>query len=395
MIQLCFGDSVKGTLTCAPHIGNTIGGATAVVISTDKPLDTPLQKAAFAVYRTLAAPFYKRRAQKQEARRRAEAVPVDYESNDVIALLGDLNEGPIAGGLMSEARKEVVRAWLCFSPHGDTAGTDADVEPYWQACQKDLQTLLTRAHTGEPVRIWYDHTPASLCGLHAAAALLEDAPCQITVVETPELETKNGVTRRAPLGERGPTEMGALLQYERPRQTPTATPLPPAGAACKWKRPLAPSKPPLDQRPRRGFYDAMILSEAPANENAVAQLIGKAGRMPPGHQRPAHLPPHRTPETIRQISLRPTQPRPLPGNHPQGVTYRQFLHNIKPLLFGQGVLFQYFIIIDQAAIGQDLSPASVMAPRRTLNSTRPPSCLTAMAVISSAAFQQALRMPGR
>ena len=40
MIQLCFGDSVKGTLTCAPHIGNTIGGATAVVISTDKPLDT-------------------------------------------------------------------------------------------------------------------------------------------------------------------------------------------------------------------------------------------------------------------------------------------------------------------------------------------------------------------
>lgn len=49
MIQLCFGDSVKGTLTCAPHIGNTIGGATAVVISTDKPLDTPLQKAAFAV----------------------------------------------------------------------------------------------------------------------------------------------------------------------------------------------------------------------------------------------------------------------------------------------------------------------------------------------------------
>ena len=88
MIQLCFGDSVKGTLTCAPHIGNTIGGATAVVISTDKPLDTPLQKAAFAVYRTLAAPFYKRRAQKQEARRRAEADPVDYESNHVIALLG-------------------------------------------------------------------------------------------------------------------------------------------------------------------------------------------------------------------------------------------------------------------------------------------------------------------
>ena len=49
MLQLCFGDSVKGSLTCAPHIGNTIGGATAVVLSSAKPLETPLQKAAFAV----------------------------------------------------------------------------------------------------------------------------------------------------------------------------------------------------------------------------------------------------------------------------------------------------------------------------------------------------------
>ena len=240
MIQLCFGDSVKGTLTCAPHIGNTIGGATAVVISTDKPLDTPLQKVAFAVYRTLAAPLYKRRAQKQEARRRAKAVPVDYESNDVIALLGDLNEGPIAGDLMSEARKEVVRAWLCFSPHGDKAGTDADVEPYWQACQKDLQTLLTRAHTGEPVRIWYDHTPANLCGLHASAALLEDAPCQITVVEPPEFETKNAVP---PWVSAAPPRWVHCYNTSVPCPTPTATPLPPAGTACKRKTlRFAPSK---------------------------------------------------------------------------------------------------------------------------------------------------------
>ncbi len=276
MLQLCFGDSIKGALTCAPHIGNTIGGATAVILSTDNPLDTPLKKAAFAVYRTLAAPFYKRRAQKQEARRRAEAVPVDYEPNDVVALLGDLNEGPIAGDLMSDARKEFVRAWLCFSPHGDETATDADVEQYWQACQKDLQTLMTRARAGEPVRIWYDHTPASLCGLYAAAALLEDAPCQITVIETPELETKDGVTRRANLGERGPTEMGALLQYERP--------LPDAdrhALAAHWRK-LQQENAPLraEQNGRltsvpADFYDAMILSKAPANEIMVAQLIGK------------------------------------------------------------------------------------------------------------------------
>ena len=276
MLQLCFGDSVKGSLVCAPHIGNTIGGATAVIISTDKPLDTPLKKAAFAVYRTLAAPFYKRRAQKQEARRRAEAVPVDYEPNDVVALLGDLNEGPIAGDLMSDARKEVVRAWLCFSPHGDETATDADVEQYWQACQKDLQTLLTRARAGEPVRIWYNHTPANLCGLYAAAALLEDAPCQITVIETPELETKDGVTRRAALGERGPTEMGALLQYERPLPDADRRAL-----AAHWRSLQAENAPLRAEQNGHltsvpaDFYDTMILSKAPANEIMVAQLIGK------------------------------------------------------------------------------------------------------------------------
>lgn len=276
MLQLCFGDSIKGSLVCAPHIGNTVGGATAVIISTDKPLETPLQKAAFAVYRTLATPFYKRRAQKQEARRRAEAVPVDYEPNDVVALLGGLNEGPIAGDLMSDARKDFVRGWLCFSPHGDEAGTDADVEQYWQASQKDLQTLLTRANAGEPVRIWCDHTPGAQCGLHTAAALLEDAPCEITVVETPELETKDGVTRRAALGERGPAEMGSLLKYERPLSAADRHAL-----ADHWRSlqaENAPLRAMADSELRSvpaDFYDTTILSKAPAGEFVIAQLIGK------------------------------------------------------------------------------------------------------------------------
>ncbi len=276
MLQLCFGDSVKGSLVCAPHMGKTLGGTTAVIISTDKPLETPLQKAAFAVYRTLAAPFYKRRAQKQEVRRCAEAVPVDYEPNDVVALLGNLNEGPIVDSLMSDARKAFVQDWLCFSPHGDEAGTDADMEQYWQARQKDLQTLLARADAGEPVRIWCDFTPGVQCGLYAAAALLEDTPCEITVVQSPEFETKDGVTRRAALGERGPGEMGALLRYERP--------LPDAdrhALAAHWRKlqqENAPLRAEINGRLTSvpaDFYDATIVSKAPAGEFMTAQLIGK------------------------------------------------------------------------------------------------------------------------
>lgn len=276
MLQLCFGDSVKGSLTCAPHIGNTIGGATAVVLSSAKPLETPLQKAAFAVYRTLTAPFYKHRAQKEQARRCAEAVPVDYEPNDVLALLGGLNEGPVAGDLMSDARKEFVRTWLCFSPHGDAPASEADAEHYWQACQTDLQALLTRSAAGEPLRIWCDFTPGSRCGLHAAAALLEDAPCEITVVEPPELETNGSVTRRAALGERGPYEMGALLKYERPLPAADRQAL-----AARWHTLQAENAPlravvdgqlcsvPAD------FYDTAILAKVPAGSFLTAQLIGK------------------------------------------------------------------------------------------------------------------------
>ena len=276
MIQLCFGDSVKGSLKCAPHISNTLGGATAVILSSAKPLDTPLKRAAFSVYRTVAAPFYKRRAQKEEARRCAAAVPVDYEPDDVLALIPNLNEGPIAGDLMSETRKDQVRAWLCFSPHGDEAGTSADVEQYWQACQYDLQTLLTRAGTGEQVRIWYDYTPGALCGLYAAAALLEDVPCEITLVQPPEREAGDGVIRRAALGERGPAEMGALLKYECPLSTEERHAI-----AARWRK-LQTENAPLRAETdghltsvSADFYDKIILAKAPAGNFMTAQLIGK------------------------------------------------------------------------------------------------------------------------
>lgn len=275
MLQLCFGDSVKGSLKCAPVFGREIGGATAVVLASTKPLDTPLKKAAFSVYRTVAAPFYKRRARKAEARRRAEAIPVDYHPDDVLALVAGLNEGPIAGDLLSEARRETVRAWLCFAPHGGDTAVEADVANYWQACQKDLQTLLARAHAGEPVRIWCDYTPDSQCGLHAAAALLEDVPCAVTIVEAPKIETKGTVIRSCTLGERNPGEMGKLLQYERPMADTERHTL-----AAHWRtlqRENAPLRAMVDGKLRSvpiNFYDTAIWAKVPEGEFVTAQLIG-------------------------------------------------------------------------------------------------------------------------
>lgn len=276
MVQLCFGDSVKGMMKCAPLFGNEVGGVTAVVLSSAKPLKNPLEKAAFAVYRRLAAPFYKHRAQKEAARRRAEAVPVDYAPDDVLALPGDLNEGDIAGEILSDARKEYTRNWLCFSPHGEEAANDAELERYWQACCSDLQAICTRAKAGEPVRIWYDDTPGTLCGLYAAAALLETAPCTITVVKAPEWEARGAVTVRAALAERGPGQLGGLLKWERPLPAAERRTL-----ADRWRslqQENAPLRAVMDGKlcsVPPDFYDAAILEKAPAGEFMTAQLIGK------------------------------------------------------------------------------------------------------------------------
>lgn len=84
------------------------------------------------------------------------------------------------------------------------------------------------------------------------------------------------MTRRATLGERGPTEMGALLQYERPLPDTDRHAL-----AARWRSLQAENAPLRAEQNHRltsvpaGFYDAMILSKTPANEIVVAQLIGK------------------------------------------------------------------------------------------------------------------------
>lgn len=275
MIQLCFDDSAKGVLKCAVGYETVRGAAVGVCISPKQPLDTPWKHAAFALYRFFAAPFYKHRARKDNARRVAEAVPVDYQAADVVALAAGLNEGDISGPLDGPARREYVEKLIAANPYGGADTPQTEVDRYWQSVIDDLHTLLTRAGSGEPVRIWYDHTPGCLCGLYAAAALLESLPCAITVMELPA----EGAAR---VNDLGPDKVGRCLPHERPLPDAARHAL-----AARW-RVLQAENAPLraeivllpDETDAQlhsvpaDFYDDAILAHVPAEPTPAARIIG-------------------------------------------------------------------------------------------------------------------------
>ena len=268
MLQLCFDDSAKGVLKCAVGYETVRGAAVGVCISPKQPLDMPWKRAVFAVYRFFAAPLYKHRAKRDNARRVAEALLVDYQAADVVALAAGLNQGDISGPLDGPARREYAERLILANPYGgaDTPQTEAD--RYWQSVTDDLHTLQTRAGSGESVRIWYDHTPGCLCGLHAAAALLEDLPCAITVIALPAEEA-------ARVNDLGPDKVGRCLSRGRP--------LPDAerhALAARWRELQAENAPlraeidgQLCSAPA-DFYDDVILAQVPAEPTPAARIIG-------------------------------------------------------------------------------------------------------------------------
>ena len=70
-----------------------------------------------------------------------------------------------------------------YSTNPGSAQEDtAQTETYWQNCLHDLEALKTRAANGEPVRIWYDNTPDSMCGLLYTSELLCSLDCRVTAV---------------------------------------------------------------------------------------------------------------------------------------------------------------------------------------------------------------------
>ncbi len=176
MLDVCFSDSMKGSLHYAQHCGNSSGRAASVgVIGAGK----------ISWWQRLKA-LKRARAEMRELEKLA--VPLGGSWEDVVGLSFDLSYGDIAAPLDAEdcPRRDIIFQWLTDDPWREPADMWDEAEKSWRDSMSDLDRLKTCASAGEDVRIWADATPSAACGLLFTANLLEGVPCRITVVLPPK-----------------------------------------------------------------------------------------------------------------------------------------------------------------------------------------------------------------
>lgn len=276
MLEVCFGDSMKGALCWAQCGGQAVcSSAIGLIFFGD-------QKPGRRRRRTL-----QKRYRRRQAKLLAQAIPLGGKPEDIVSVSFDLSYGDIAQPIMRTdcPRRRYVFDWLTTDPWNEQEEAESELERFWQSYMDDMEKLTRRAGAGEAVRIWADETPAAACGLRFVAALLRDAPCGIMVVPLPQEERQGGtVVRYASWGEVAPERFGALadsmyVMTDAHRQQ----------LAAQWRtlqRENAPLRAvqhgqvvsvPLD------YYDALLLEECPQQPCTVAWLIGTVlGKRQPG-----------------------------------------------------------------------------------------------------------------
>lgn len=279
MIDLCFSQSVKGSLRIAQH-RNRIGGGKSVIGVIYADGDTPPTEEEQAAYLE--------KARAEQAWRQSRAVPLDGSFEDVLALPLGLDRGDIAAPIEEDCpRQALIRKWIIT----DTLGTPEEAEnharQHWEGCLRDLEALNRRA-AAEPVRIWVDNTPGCRCGLLFAASILTKIKsAEVTMIPIPEwAERYDGtIIQYTGWGEVHPEEFGLYLDRAVPLSQSVLRLL-----AHEWRQlqeENAPLRAYVNGRVMsvgEDFYDHLIRREIPAADSIkVAEVIGNVlGRQKPG-----------------------------------------------------------------------------------------------------------------
>lgn len=265
MLELCFSQSARGGLRCAQHCGG--GGRKIIGVIMGRDDGRPATRKEI------------RQAQKQTQQKREaldrEAIPLGGNPSDVLALSLGLDMGDIREPL-GEARQELQRQWY--------GGNDEDADRDWQETLEGADHLRALG-SGDAVRIWVDHTPASACGLLHAAYLLKDTKAAVSVVPLPHWrEEGKAVVSYQGWGEVEPELFGHFLSREEP--------LPPlilGVMASRWRelqQENAPLRAVVNGRVRsvgEDFYDDLIRRNLPEGRTKIANIIGDVlGRERPG-----------------------------------------------------------------------------------------------------------------
>lgn len=268
MLEVCFSDSVKGSLSLAQHCGNDIGGAVAVGIITN--------------HKGLFSFFAKRKAlkeyRKKEIALHKQAVPLGGNREDIAGVSFGLSEGDITSPIClgNCPRKDYIRSVFSFDRYNEEADMEASIDEFWTNCINDLEKLKSNP---PQIRVWLDCTPDAQCGLLFLADLLKDSQTEIHIVELPSKITRedNCIAEYRGWGEVEPQLYGTFLANEKVLTEKAICDL-----AAKWEHLKAENSPlrvvengsvvSADM----SYYDDLIRKEFPKDTCRIAYIIGSA-----------------------------------------------------------------------------------------------------------------------
>lgn len=173
MLEVCFSDSVKGSLKMAQNCGGKFNGAVGF-IGDKKNLFSFFEKKK-------ALKAFKKRQEELEKR----AVPLGGCMKDIVGVSFGLSQGDIKEPIIFDdcPRKEHTYSMFDIDNHNNQENVENYIYEFWQNNLDDLEKLKSKP---EKIRIWLDHTPDAQCGLLFIVNLLEDSATEISVVELPK-----------------------------------------------------------------------------------------------------------------------------------------------------------------------------------------------------------------
>ena len=267
MLEVCFSDSVKGALRMAGHWRK--GGRKAIALICS---ESSLPPSPEETERSLA------QARENIAREEEQGIPLGCAPKDVLGLSFGLSMGDISQPFAENSpRRQLLKEWLTANPWGELEEAEASAGKYWANCLKDLSVLKAQA-ASEPVRLWVDQSPDSLCGLLSLAELLLSARARASVVFLPPWTERHDGTLCHYRGwsEVSPETFGLLAREER---SLSAAEL--GMYSQRWRqlqRENAPLRAFVNGRlvsVPEDFYDGLILQSLSREPITVGALIGR------------------------------------------------------------------------------------------------------------------------
>ena len=267
MIELCFGESLAGSLQYA------------IAMKKD---DTRFDAAAVGVI----GGTRKERAQAlREARKPKpwQGEPLDISPADVFSLSLTLDWGDLSD--LPERRETL---------HTLMGEYDGMADTMLLTNEKTMRRLADARENGEPVRAWvFPQDAYDLCGLYFLCDFFRSAKTPLFLVELPTCEARddNTWTEYRGAGDVPPERLGGVLKNARPVSAVERR-----ASATRWRELLAENAPlrafvngrvmsvPAD------FYDFAIRRNLPEGEFVLAHVIGKTlADLPCVGDRPLYL----------------------------------------------------------------------------------------------------------